>query len=68
MYLKKEPTAQEKKAVSCFPVRKDLADQNTDRLKIPMKIHLLVQDSVHPDGTITMLFEKYDEVSFLQAQ
>ena len=29
MYLKKEPTAPEKKAVSCFPDRKDLADQYT---------------------------------------
>ena len=68
MYLKNEPTAQEKKAVSYFPDRNDLADQNTDRLKIPTKIHLLVQDSVHPDGTITMLSEKYDEVSFLQTK
>ena len=68
MYLKKEPTAPEKKAVSCFPDRKDLADQNTDRLKIPMKIHLLMQDSVYPDGTITMLFEEYDVMSYVQTQ
>ena len=68
MYLKKEPTAPEKKAVSCFSDRKDLADQNTDRLKIPMEIHLLMQDSVYPDGTITMLFEEYDVMSYLEAQ
>ena len=33
-----------------------------------MKNHLLMQDSVYPDGTITMLFEEYDVMSFHKAQ